>query len=436
MRRRVNLSRRVLAFVALGLVAAGPSAYGAGFSIFEQGTKAMGMAGAFTAQADDGSAMFHNAGGLAFQKDFAVLGGFTYIRSLSAEFEGADPFPGAGYTAEQETLSEFPPHAYWVQPVGHNVTFGLGLTTPFGLTTEWEDDFRGRFISRLGSLTALDVNPTIAWQVGNFGFGIGAVGRFSTVELERHVAAINPFTFTAADVATLHLEGDFDNDGYGWNAGLLHKYNNSFSWGFSYRSKIEVDYQGDARLSQNLTGTPFDALVAASLPFGRDFPVETEIEFPDSASFGVAVALGPASLVELDVNWTGWSSFDRLPIDFPGGELPSQVLTEEYDDTNHYRLGFRWDSRPGRQWRFGVVWDETPQPEGAVNPLLPDADRLGFTLGYGYEGAKWSYDFAVMYLDFDERTRDENFPGEDDDTFFGSYQNQALLVGLTLGYGG
>lgn len=436
MRRRVHPSHRVLAVLAVGLVAVSPCAYGAGFSIFEQGTKAMGMAGAFTAQADDGSAMFHNAGGLAFQKEFAVLGGFTYIRGLRADFTGADPFPGAGYTAEQETLSEFPPHAYWVQPVAQNVTFGLGVTTPFGLTTEWDDQFRGRFISRLGSLTAIDVNPTIAWQSGNFGFGIGAVGRFSTVELERHIAAINPFTFTAADVATLEVEGDFGNQGYGWNVGLLHKYNNSFSWGLSYRSKIEVDYEGDARLSQNLTGTPFDALVAARLPFGRTFPVETVIDFPDSASLGVAVALGPASLVELDVNWTGWSSFDLLPIVFPGGDLPSEVLTERYDDTNHYRLGFRWDSRPGRQWRFGLVYDETPQPEEAVNPLLPDADRVGVTLGYGYTGVKWSYDVAVMYLDFDERTRDQNFFGEDEGTFFGKYKNEALLVGFTLGYGG
>src|SRR5688572_32982830 len=89
--------------------------YAAGFSIFEQGAKAMGMAGAFTAQADDPSLLFHNAGGLAFVTERDVATGFTWITSTKAELDGANPFPGAGYHAEQEDLSEFPPHLYWVR---------------------------------------------------------------------------------------------------------------------------------------------------------------------------------------------------------------------------------------------------------------------------------------------------------------------------------
>ena len=433
--RRSSINRWALAFAIAGLVIVSPAAHAAGFGIFEQGSKAMGMAGAFTAQADDGSAMFHNVGGLAFQtEETKFSAGFTYIRGLTAEFEGADPFPGEGYTGEQETLSEFPPHFYFVRPLSDRLVFGLGGFAPFGLTTEWDDDFRGRFISRLASLQTLDINPSLGYQVTeNFGIGFGAVARLSTVELERHVALVNPFTLTAADVATLRLEGELtDNVGYGYNLGMLHKVNNSFSWGLSYRSKIEIDYEGDASVRQNLTGTPFDALVAGALPFGTTFPVETSIEFPDMASFGMAFALGPNSVLETDVNWTGWSTFDRLPVIFPGEELPNLDLPEEYDDVYNYRLGLSYDSSPGRQWRFGVVYDETPQPEGSVSPLLPDSDRLGFTVGYGYEGNKWDVDFAAMYLDFDERTRDENFPGDDDSTFFGTYNQEALLVGLTV----
>jgi long-chain fatty acid transport protein len=248
------------------------------------------------------------------------------------------------------------------------------------------------------------------------------------------VPQFNPFTQTIADIATVKLEGDFDNSGYGWNAGLLHKVNNSFSWGLSYRSAIEVDYEGDTELSQNLTGTPFDAIIAQALPFGVTFPVETGIDFPDVISLGIAMAITPNSLVELDVNRTGWSSFEELQIVFPEGQLPSSTLPEEYDDAFHYRLGLRWDSTPGRQWRFGVVYDETPQPEEVVNPLLPDSDRVGVTVGYGYEGNKYSFDLAAMYLVFDERTRDVTFPGEEASLFYGTYEQEALLLGLTLGF--
>lgn len=439
MRSRAPRLAATLTVAAVATLAAGP-AFGAAFSIFEQGTKAMGMAGAFTAQADDPSAMFHNAAGLAFMEEREIAAGLTYIRSLEADLVGLDPFPGAGYTAEQETLSEFPPHAYWVQPLRtgpsvRNWTFGIGVNAPFGLTTEWEDPatFRGRFVSQMASLQAVDVNPTIAFEVTPaFGIGIGAIARFSSVELERHVPQFNPFTQTISDIATLHLESDLDNEAFGWNVGLLHKATSRFTWGLSYRSEIEIEYEGEARLSQNLTGTPFDQLVGGLLPFDTDLPVETAIAFPDTASLGLAYVVTPDVLVELDLNWTGWSSFEELSIVFPQGPLPNQTLPERYDDANHYRLGARF-GQPASQWRAGVVFDETPQPEEAVSPLLPDADRWGFTLGYGHEGGI-DFDVALMYLIFDERTRDQSFDDEPASNFFATYNQEAVLLGLTLGF--
>jgi len=422
------------ALCAAAALAAAPAG-GAGFGIFEQGSKAMGMAGAFTAQADDPSAMFHNPAGLAFQKerDFSV--GFTWIRGTEADYQsGATGFPGPGISGEQETLSEFPPHAYWVEPLGGAVTFGLGVNSPFGLVTEWPEDFPGRFVSRKAALRALDVNTVIAWQAGNLGLAVGAIGRFSDVELIQHVPAVNPLTQTAQDVATLTLDTDFEQ-GYGFNAGILHRYNNSFSWGISYRSKIEIDYAGDGSLSQNLTGTPFDAAVAAQLPFGVAIPAETSIEFPDQASIGLAFALSPHSLLEIDANWTGWSSFDVIVIDFTQDQLPDATRPQNWDDAYNYRIGVRWDGARGNQWRLGYVFDETPQPEEAVSPLLPDADRNGYTIGYGWQGrGRGSFDFALMYLDFDERERFANFDGEEASEFFGTYQNKAVLVGLTIGF--
>lgn len=440
MQRRGSFMGRALVFTALVALAAGPI-HAAGFSIFEQGSKAMGMAGAFTAQADDPSALFHNAGGLAFatQREFSV--GATWIHGTKAEFDGAAPFPGPGYSAEQKKLSEFPPHLYYVQPINTIWKFGLGIETPFGLVTEWEhpDQFAGRFLSTKAELQVIDLNPTLGWQITpNFGLGLGAIGRFSKVELNRNVPFNNPFTQSIIDIGHLKLESDFDT-GYGWNAGILHKVNNSFSWGLSYRSKVKVEYSGDARVSRILTGNAqLDAVLAAQVPFDRNLPVETEIEFPDEASLGLAFALSPNLLLETDFNWTGWSSFEEVPITFTGtttggsgNSLPDTVIPEHWDDANNYRVGLRWTASPTAQWRFGAVFDETPQPEESVSPLLPDADRTGVTIGYGHTGAI-GFDVAVMYLDFKERTRNRSFPGEG--PFFGSYNTQAVLLGFTLNF--
>jgi long-chain fatty acid transport protein len=441
MRRRGGFLGKALAVVAItaiGALASTAPVYAAGFSIFEQGAKAMGMAGAFTAQADDPSLLFHNAGGLAFVTERQVSTGFTWITSTKAELDGANPFPGEGYHAEQEDLSEFPPHLYWVQPISDTWKFGLGINAPFGLTTSWEnpDQFAGRFLSTKAALRAIDVNPTIGWQItDNFGLGIGAVARFSDVELNRNIGTINPFTQRVADIGRLNLESEFGT-AYGFNVGILHKIGNSFSWGFSYRSKIDMDYDGDARLTQISTGNPvFDAALRAQLPFERDLPVETNIEFPDTASLGLAFALTQNLLLETDFNWTGWSTFDTVPIEFVGGatnSLPDAEIPEQWDDAQNYRLGLRWTASPSSEWRFGYVFDETPQPEESVSPLLPDADRNGITVGYGRTGPGLGYDVALMYLDFEERSRARSFPGEG--AFFGDYNTQAVLLAFTLNW--
>jgi long-chain fatty acid transport protein len=405
----------------------------AGFSIFEQGSRAMGTAGAFTGQADDPSMLFHNAGGLGFVDKRAWAAGVTYIKGDEAEFEGAAPYPGPVHE-EQELLSEFIPHFYYVQPINDTWKFGFGIEAPFGLTTEWKNpaQFSGRFISTKAAVRAVDLNPTLGWQVTpNFGLGFGAIVRFSDVDLNRYVGTDNPFNFQFVNVGTLELETDLNN-GYGWNIGMLHKWNNSFQWGLSYRSKIKVDYDGDAKLAQVSTGNAqLDAVIRSRLPFGRDLPVKSSIEFPDQASLGLSFALSPNLRLLTDINWMGWSSFDKTDIDFTNNDLPDSSILSNWEDVFSYRAGLRWTSSPASEWRFGYVYDETPQPEEAVSPLLPDANRNGFTLGWGHTGP-WKLDLALMYLVFDERTRNRSFQGEGD--FFGTYNTKAWLLGVTIGH--
>lgn len=404
--------------------------HGAGFGIFEQGSKAMGMAGAFVAQADDPSAMFHNVGGLAFLKEREFQAGGTIISSSGAEFEGAAPFPGPGTTEGMASLLEVPPHFYWVEPLNERWTFGLAVNSPFGLTTEWDEpDFTGRFVSREASVVTVDINPNLGWKLSDrVGIGFGPIIRTAGIELIRNQAAINPFTATATDIAVIDLESDFET-GVGFQFGFNQRVNNSFSWGFAYRGAIEIDFGGDGNLTQVLSGSPqFDALVAASLPFNQTLSIETTIEFPEMAMFGVAVALSPNWLVEVDANFTGWSSLDEVVIDF-GGQLPVTTLRQDWDDVNNYRLGFRWDSGPRTQWRFGYVFDETPQPLTTFGPLLPDGDRNGVTVGYGFIGQNKILDFALMYLPIEERTTLVNESG-----FNGTYDTQALLLGATVGW--
>ena len=190
-----------------------------------------------------------------------------------AEFQGSAPLPGTCSTGEQKSALETPPHAYWVHRLGDRGVFGLGVMSPFGLTTQWDkpETFSGRYLSTKAALRVVDLNPTYAFRITDtMSVGVGAIVRYSDVELERFVGQFNPFTLRVADVGQVAIGSDF-SAGYGVNVGFLHRWNNSFSWGFSYRSKIKVDSEGDARFTQILTGNAlFDAILRSRIPFGTD----------------------------------------------------------------------------------------------------------------------------------------------------------------------
>jgi len=322
---------------------------------------------------------------------------------------------------------------YWVERINDRMTFGLGVAAPFGLSVEWKDkdNFTGRFISTHSALTAIDVNPTFGWKASdNFGIGIGIIARFSDVELNNHRLTPNsPPIPGGLEFAKAKLEGGMDT-GYGFNIGFLHKYNNSFHWGLQYRSRLTVDYEGELTLTQIPTGNPvLDGILGNVIPFNQKIGGNTSIEFPDIASLGLGFATSANSWLEFDINWNGWSTFDQIQVEVDSPALPDIELTQDWSDAWQYRVGFRFNSSARSQWRVGYIYDETPQPEYTVSPVLPDANRNDFTFGYGYMGDKFSVDLAVMYVKFDDRTVSES-----EVFYFGTYNQDAWLLGASFGF--
>src|SRR5688500_18382976 len=136
-------------------------AFAAGFSIFEQGAKASGMAGAFAATADDPSAIFYNVAGIAQQREMAAYAGATFI-NFSNEFTGdfnSDVTSGVEGKYNRHTF--VPPNLYAIVPIGQNLTFGVGVFAAWGLRTDWQDPWAGRYISQDADLKTTSVNPSI-----------------------------------------------------------------------------------------------------------------------------------------------------------------------------------------------------------------------------------------------------------------------------------
>jgi long-chain fatty acid transport protein len=430
-RGRVSSHAAFVALVLLFLAAA--PVYPAGFSIFTQGAKASGMGLAFTAVADDPSAVFYNPAGLGWQKHFSVQAGGSLLTKVDGDFEGANPYPGTSFGVEDQHKTSFVlPTLYAVVPLTPNVNFGLGINAPYGLGFRWDDaeQFSGRFIAQNAVIQTADINPVLSFQVApSFALAVGADYRLSKVTLERNRAAINPFTQSVVDVAHIKLDSDLqDNHGWGWNAGFLWKPVNSFSVGATYRSKIKVDYDGTGKFTQRLTGNPaFDAAVAAQLPQGKQ-DVAVAIEFPATANFGAAINLPGDFTVSLDADWTEWSSFDELLIDFANEAVPDLDRQTRWEDSWAYRGGLQ-KKFGSLAIRAGYYRDKSPQPIADVGPILADADRNAYTLGLGYDTDRWGVDISDIYIKFKRR----DTAGEaNNDQFFGRYRESANVFGLNF----
>lgn len=415
--------------ISAAMLTVSGAAFGSGFGLFEQGAKATAMGGAFAATADDPSAIFYNVAGIAQQRRIAFMGGGTGI-NFSNEFNG-DPNDAftSGATGHYVRHTFIPPNAYAIMPIGTNLTVGVGVFTPFGLRTNWQDPFIGRFVSRDANIKTISVEPAIAWQTsdGRLAIGAGAEYRRARVILARNSGALNPFTQRFADVASTYLSSDWDH-AWGYNVGILYK-PGTWRVGASYRASMKIDFTGRATITQIPSGNPqFDAVVASQLPPTQD--VRTSIDFPATAALGIATTMIPNWDIEADVTHTTWSRFKELQVNFVQTPVASFTRPQNWENTNSFRLGANHAVSPAWDVRLGIVYDQNPQPVEVVNPLLPDSDRIGASFGVGYHHGPWVLDATEFVLHFKKRSTQ----GQSSDFFNGTYQTEANLISLNLGY--
>jgi long-chain fatty acid transport protein len=429
----IPFPRRPALFAVLavaGFVASASQAHAAGFAIFEQGARAMGFAGAYTAQADDPSAIFHNAAGIAFLRGRRVSLGGTFIRPTST-FEGADPFPGSTVREKGDVGILPPPHAYYTHQFTDRLVLGAGLNVPFGLKTQWAnpETYSGRFLSQKAELKGFSLNPVVAYRVADrLAVGGGLDVRSSSVALERHVPVINPFTQRVVDGAAVALTSGTEI-GFGFNVGVLAKPTENLSVGVHYRHKVKIDYAGTATFTALPTGnTQLDARLAAGLPAGA-LPVKTGIDFPAIVTTGVAYVMGDWTFAG-DVDWYQWSAFERIVLDFQDRDDLDQIIEEQYKNSLQLRMGVERRLSERLAVRGGYFYDQTPAPTPSVSPLLPDAKRHGLALGASVSSGPWQLDGGTWLVLSPARTTE----GLNREHYDGVYKSRAITLGITVGY--
>ena len=424
----IKLNKKTPVTVALvGAVSMAPgTGFAAGFALLEQNVSGLGNAYAGSAAvAQDASTIFFNPAGLTLLpgRQAVVAGSAIYLNS---EFNAtaAPVFVMPGITPgsnEGGNLGGWSvvPNLYFSTPIGERFTVGIGVNVPFGLTTEYDGDWMGRFQGIKSELTSINVNPSVAFKVSDT-VSLGAGINWQKIDAE----LTNAVFLAPAVEGRTKLEAD--DDGWGWNVGALFQLGSDMRVGVSYRSAIEYTLEGDVSTT-TLNGTP----VAAG-----SFSAEADAKFPDSALLSVTQRFGDKWELLGDLQYTNWSTIDVIDvIDTSNGQTRDQLVLN-FDDT--WRVAFGVNYFYSAQWtiRGGLAWDESPVDDDNRTVRLPDTDRYWLSLGAQYKfGKNSALDFGYSHLftsDADiSRTRAQ-FGTPLSTTITGEYESSIDIVGVQL----
>ena len=372
------------------------------------------------APCDDGSATFFNPAALALDGARVLTLGGVMVgpRGTFNSF--------AGQEISEMSPNWIPvPGIHFVMPLGKKAAIGLGVTGPYGLTTEWPTSFEGRFTAYETTLKSPFIQPTFSYKFNDsVAVGIGLVISENMVELNQRVdlstqqlapgvtfGALGVPRFT--DFADFNIQGD--NRTFGFNLGFLVRPPESkFSFGARYQSRhtIELDDLDldTTQINTNLrtpvplpgipAGTPIDAILAPQFAAGArlgDQKAATELPLPEQLIFGVGIRPHEKWQLALDYQWVNWSLFKELKFTTASGT--EELIVKNYEDTSGLRFGVEYFANERVTLRGGALWHQGAAPEGSVTPDLPEGERAEFTLGAGLKAlGPFRLDVAYQYI--------------------------------------
>ncbi|MCJ8348902.1 outer membrane protein transport protein [Moritella sp.] len=413
---------------------ASAQASAAGFQVNVQSASALGNANAgFAANTDNASVIATNPAAAASFDKFAFSFGGAYAEPTVGTTGDNAPLAGSytalnqlidndfavptksDYNVENSVHTSTIPSVYAVIPVGSKLAIGLAGYTNYGTNTEFSDDYAAGLLGGSTKLTTFNLNPSLAIKVGSkLRLGVGAQIVYGSAELERNLgdaaagsaletvltaayASANPQATANAYVSNPAISGPLagmargatafslegDDIGFGWNAGLLLDLNENHKIGVSYRSQVDLEFEGDysKRATNGVTINTGNGTLDLSLPA--------------IAELGGFHRFGNLAL-QYGVVWTEWSSFSGLT---GVSAEDNTVLFEKaynYEDNIRYSAGLSYYLGNKVILRAGYALDEST---GDTTISIPDSERQWYTAGLTFNISKTlSVDLAAAYI--------------------------------------
>jgi long-chain fatty acid transport protein len=396
---------------AVGLAPA--LAFGLGVRIPDQNALATARGNAFTATADNASAIYYNPAGIAALDGTSVLlGSYAITLDVDIDLEGPGALDSGNINDELQFAPQF--FASW-KVKDLPLAIGLGVYAPFGFAMEYPDDTPFRTIARKGKIEYITFNPVLAWKItDSLSVAVGANFNSAETTLERGVLAPGD---------SFRFKGD--GTSVGFNAGMLWQPHRMHSFGVNYRSASNINFEGRSRLQYEgfTVATPFGPF---PVPGGRqEENANVDFDFPQNVVIGYSFRPTEDWNLEINWDWTDWNTLNDLVLHQESGDV---VLPFGWESSAFWEFGVTRKFGKGLRASAGYIYSENSSPNATFNPIVPDSNRHIYSVGIGQSLEQLHWDFAYQYAHGPKRNIDQGTAAD------GVYRFDSHAFTLSFGF--
>lgn len=435
----------------IGALAMG-QVHASGFQLREDSVQNLGRANAGSAVAKDDASVVSNNPAAMVNLDRTTVRADVTLIDLTAQFSGGGttavvtPLSG-GNGGDPGNAQPVPALAVVVPMRGalEGLTLGASVSAPFGLKTEYDANWAGRYHAITSDVKTVDLTLSAALNLHErFSVGVGFIYERAEVTLSNAIdygTAIcvrsgvascfnpaSPFRPQAND-GTVEISGD--DTGIGWLVGAQWRPTDMLSIGYSHRSEIDHDLTGKADFT--VPGSVAAVFGATGNTSANDGAIFAPLTTPSIDTLSVQYDFSGAFRMMADVQSTDWHSLKNVSVYRANGALLGPPEAFNWQDTMFYSLGAEFDLSDAFTLRGGFAIDESPTNDATRTPRLPDNNRRLYSLGLTWRMSdNLSIDAAYQRIEID--TPKINVLSSSSSRLVGSYDGYANLLGVSAQY--
>ena len=368
-----------IALITVALILAAGPAFGQGYRIPEQSINSVALSNAYVANTNGADTSYYNPARMSWlENKWHSEFSFLYINLPSIEYtHNGDSTKNSGSRDENFLL----PNIHLVSPGYNNFRFGLSVIYPFGLSKRWDNAVLPKMTAEEFTLKTYELNPTVSYKINNkVSVAAGARMLYSDGKVKSNAGAI------ARDLA-----GDATD--YGYNLAVSYLPSQNASLAATYRSKVNLNIEGDARLY---------------LAGNKAYDGYAEVMVPAPAVLTLAAAYTwDKTTFEFAYDKTYWSAYDKLDFNYSVALTSINPALASFDSptaknwTNADAFRFGVTHQLNTQWTLmaGFAIDKNGVPDSTLGFELPDSDAKLYSVGARYQytdrltiGAAYLYD--------------------------------------------